>query len=283
MKKISAFKSKEGKRDVIEYYNSFLQNSTFSLEELYVDTEYGKTFIIAAGEKSSPPLVLLHGSAMNSVMWLKDIEKYSVTYRVYAIDMIGEPGKSEETQLPLEDDSYSKWLNEVFNGLTLDKASIIGISLGGWLGTKFAISYPEKVDKLLLISPSGIGPQRKSFLFKCIGHMIFGEKGMDKLYYKVNGNQPIPEKMLKYQKLIGKNFNNRTEIIPIFSDEDIKRLNMPTTLFVGLKDIMLHSDKTAKRLERLLPQAKINICPEAGHTIINLTDEINKFLNVKFS
>lgn len=144
---------------------------------------------------------------MNSVMWLKDIQEYSCNYRVYSIDIPGEPGKGDETQLPLSGSYYADWLNDVFNDLSLERATIVGISLGAWLSIKFSISYPEKVDKLVLLCPSGIGPQKKSFIFKAIGYKLLGEKGIDRLYYKVNGNQPIPEEILKYEKLIEKNFN----------------------------------------------------------------------------
>lgn len=81
--------------------------------------------------------------------------------------------------------------------------------------------------------------------------------------------------MLKYQKLIGKSFNYRRETIPLFSDNELKLLAMPTVLFVGAKDIMLHSAKSAKRLRDLLPHAKINILPEAGHSNVN---DVNKII-----
>jgi pimeloyl-ACP methyl ester carboxylesterase len=84
--------------------------------------------------------------------------------------------------------------------------------------------------------------------------------------------------MLEYQKLIGKSFNYRREIIPLFADSEIERLTMPIALFVGEKDIMLHSAMTAKRLIGLLPHANVNIIPGAGHTLIDLTDKISDFL-----
>ena len=43
-------------------------------------------------------------------------------------------------------------------------------------------------------------------------------------------------------------------------------------LFVGAKDIMLHSMETADRMKKLVPNAKINILPEGGHSLINLAD-----------
>jgi pimeloyl-ACP methyl ester carboxylesterase len=275
MKMNSVFKTEAGRNAVIKLYDEFLQKLALLYEKFYVNTRYGKTFIIASGEKSNPPLILLHGSGMNSVMWLRDIKEYSKTYRVYAIDMLGEPGKSDENRPSLSGPCYTEWLKEVFENLSVERANIIGISLGAWLAIKFSVYYPQMVTKLVLLCPSGVGPQKKSFIFKALIHGILGEKGIDKLYYKVNGNQPIPEEMLKYQKLIGKYFNYRRESIPIFSDDELKLLTMPTVLFVGAKDIMLHSDKTAKRLGNLLPHAEINLLPEAGHSNVN---DINKII-----
>lgn len=279
MGKHIVFKTQEGKNDVIKHYDLFLEKWALTYEKLYVDTKYGKTFVIASGEKNNPPLILLHGSGMNSVMWLRDMQEYSRNYRVYAIDILGEPGKSDENRPSLSGSCYAEWLKDVFDNLSLKKANVVGISLGAWMAIKFSVSYPEKVSKLVLLCPSGVGPQKKSFILKAMLYGSLGEKGIDKLYYKVNGNKPIPEEMLKYQKLIGKNFNYRRETIPIFSDNELKLLTMPIVLFVGAKDIMLYSDKTARRLGGLLPHAEINIYAEAGHSNVNDVNKIIAWLN----
>ncbi|RDY27702.1 alpha/beta hydrolase [Romboutsia weinsteinii] len=274
-----AFKSEEGKNEVLKYYESLVEKNYFSHEEINIDTNYGKTFIMASGKEELPPLILLHGSGMNSVMWIQEMEKYSQCHRVYAVDMPGEPGKSNENQIPFSGDDFTNWLSDVFEALSIEKASIVGISLGAWLGTKFSIKYPQKVNKLVLLCPAGIGPQKKSFLFKSLFYMLLGEKGIDKLYYKINGDKPIPEVMLNYQKLIAKHFNFRREIIPIFSDDELMKLTMPVALFVGGKDVMLYSEKTAKRLESLLDHANINLIHDEGHSLVNQGDEIREFLN----
>ncbi|MGL5347964.1 MAG: alpha/beta fold hydrolase [Peptostreptococcaceae bacterium] len=273
-----AFKSKEGKKDIFKYYELLLTKGSLKHEELVVNTSYGETFILAMGNEDLPPLILLHGSGMNSAMWIQEMEEYSKEHRVYAVDMPGEPGKSDENQLPFEGDDFANWLNEVFNALSIEKASIVGISLGAWLGTKFSIKYSNKVDRLVLLCPAGIGPQKKSFIFKFIFYSLFGEKGIDKLYYKINGDKHIPEIILNYQKLIAKHFNFRKVTIPIFSDEELIKLTMPVSLFVGGKDVMLHSEKTANRLKSLLNHAKINFIEEEGHSIVNQGDDIRAFL-----
>ncbi|KUG05154.1 carboxylesterase na [hydrocarbon metagenome] len=279
MKPRLAFNSEEGKSAILSLYDSLLENWPLPNEKFYINTRFGQTFIIATGEEDAAPLILLHGSAMNSIMWLGDAKVYSSDYRVYAIDLPGEPGRSDPRQLPFDGSAFAEWLNDVYDALLIEKASLIGISLGAWLSIKFTAAYPGKVDKLVLLCPAGIGKQKASFILKAMGHMLLGgEKGMNKLYIKVNGNQPLPDVMIEYQKLIGKYFNFRREGIPLFADSELKRLDMPTILFVGEKDIIFHSVQTAERLGNLLPHARVNILPGAGHTLINLTDRICDFL-----
>lgn len=272
------FKSEAGKKEILNYYNEILSMYSYN-EQYYIDTRYGKTFVIEDGEKTAPPIILLHGSGMSSIMWLKDIKEYSKKYRVFAVDILGEPGKSHDNRLSLKEDCHSQWLLDIFKALDIKKANIIGISLGGWIALDFAIKYQKMVNKLVLISPSGIGRQKKSFLIKYLRYMILGEKGIDRLYYKINGDNPVPDVILNYQRLIVKNFNYRSETIPIFSDEELKTLKIPIALFVGGKDIMLNSLETKKKAEKLFFNVKINYMKEAGHSIINLSKDIMKFIN----
>lgn len=273
-----AFKTTEGRNAVYKAYNAFLGNMRLPHEEVNIDTRFGKAFVIAAGKIDAPVLVLLHGSGINSVMWLEDMVKYSEHYRVYAVDLQGEPGKSDSKQLPFEGSDFDNWLHDVFVGLSIQKASIVGISLGAWLALKFAITNLQMVDKLVLLCPAGVGAQKKSFAYVSLFHMLLGEKGIERLYRKVNGGKPMPQEIMDYQKLLGKNFNFRREQIPLFSDTELAQLTMPSALFVGLKDVMFHSLKTAQRYRSLVPNAKVTVLQEAGHTLIGLVDDILLFL-----
>ncbi|MFZ5643813.1 MAG: alpha/beta fold hydrolase [Bacillota bacterium] len=274
MKNNKAFKTQQGKDEVLRYSDMLLEKLTIPYERLNINTRHGNTFCIAAGDISAPPMVLVHGTSMNLCMWVSDILKYYQKYRVYALDIPGEAGRSDERQLPFTTSDLDDWLYDVFNGLSISKAVVIGASLGAWLAAKFTIRYPDKIDKLVLLCPAGIGTQNKKVIFTAMFHMLLGEKGIRKLFKIINGNVDMPEIILKFQILIVKNFNIRREPIPIFSDEELRRLTMPVFLFVGAKDIMLHSMETADRMKKLIPNARINILPEGGHSIINLTDTI---------
>lgn len=275
---MNAFKTNEGKQAVIEYYNMLLSHMNISHEELYVTTRYGDTFMLAAGDKEKEPVILLHGSSMNSAMWIHDMEELSKYFRVYAPDLPGEPGRSNEVQLPFDNMDYAFWLGDVFDALHVSTANLVGLSLGAWLAAKFASNYADRVNKLVLLCPAGIGGQNHAFKDIAMALLPKGESGVDELFQLINGDTPIPEIMLNYQKLIAAVFNSRMEPVPIFSDEDLKRLTMPSLLIVGEKDIMLNSLETAERYKRLVPTASITVLPDAGHSLAGKTEDIVNFL-----
>lgn len=137
MNKKTLYKSGYGKAAILKKYDLLLSQWPVPYEELNINTPYGKTYIIISGEKSLPPLILLHGSGSNSSMWIGDVAEYSKYYRVFAIDIPGDPGKSEERQYSLKDSTYSEWLDYIFNSLQLQKDNIIRYFFRSLDGNKF--------------------------------------------------------------------------------------------------------------------------------------------------
>lgn len=95
------------------------------------------------------PLVLLHGNGEGSEYFAKCIPYLSRFYRVIAVDSRGH-GKSERGEGKLNFDRMAEDLKTVLDGLGLDKAHVLGFSDGGNLAIKFALLYPQYVDKLIL-------------------------------------------------------------------------------------------------------------------------------------
>lgn len=274
-----AFYSDQGKEAVMNYYHMMLEKLTVEYEQMEVETRFGKTFMLCAGEKTRPPLILLHGSSMNATMWIGDMPKHANAYRVYAPDMPGEPGKSDENQLSFDTNDYTDWLLDVITELNAVKPILIGASLGGWLAARFAAAHPDLVGKLVLLCPGGIGSQNHAFKEIALSLLPKGEEGLNQLFLMINGGNAIPEIVLNYQKLIAVCFNARKEELPILSDDNLRKLTMPVAVFVGAKDIMLRSDETIDRIRSLLPNAKTVIYPEMGHSLPGACDDVLDFLN----
>src|SRR5215471_18718301 len=139
------YKSIEGERLVLERYRAFLERWPAPNQQVRVPTSQGETFVIISGPEDATALVLLHGGVMNSVMWMGEVKAFARFFRVYCVDVIGEPGLSARARPALASDAYAVWLDDVLNHLAVARAAILGISLGGWLFFFYDTRTTEKV------------------------------------------------------------------------------------------------------------------------------------------
>ena len=110
MKPSSVFKSEEGRDQIRAYYQGILNR--FPLGQRTVPTAHGETFVLEAGGGNLPPVILLHGSCSNSAAWLGDMAALAAHYHIYAVDIPGEPGNSEDQRLDFQSDADTRWLRE---------------------------------------------------------------------------------------------------------------------------------------------------------------------------
>jgi pimeloyl-ACP methyl ester carboxylesterase len=279
----SVYKSAEGERVVRERYLEILKHWPVPNQQLRVPTREGETFVIACGPENAPPLLLLHGSMANSAMWMGSVAAWGEHFRVYAVDIIGDAGLSAPSRPPLASDAHALWLDDVMQALSLARASIVGMSLGGWLSLDYATRRPERVESLIAICPAGVGRQKIGIAFKTIPLRMLGRWGRKKAAELVLGRapanpSPAVQYFLSFIALIHKYFRARIVKLPIFSDQALQRLTMPVLAIVGGKDLLFDSAETKARLERNVPRAQIRYLPEAGHLIPAQTAEILEFL-----
>jgi pimeloyl-ACP methyl ester carboxylesterase len=277
------YKSEAGAQAIRERYLAFLARWPVPSQQVRILTREGETFVVASGDKTAPPLLLLHGSAANSTMWMADVAAWSAHFRVYAVDMIGEPGLSARSRPPLDSEAYTFWLDDVLSGLSVERASIAGVSLGGWLALDYATRRPERVESLALLCPGGVGRQKSSFMFKAIALSLAGAWGKRKLMQMVLGRAPanVPpavQRFADFVSLIHQHFRPRRVKLPIFSEAALARLTMPVLAIVGGKDILLDSDETRRRLTGNVPHAEVRFLAEARHYIPAQTAVILDFL-----
>lgn len=271
--KNSVFKTEAGRDKVRAYYNRVLRQFPFGQQ--YVETTFGQTFILTAGQESNPPIILLHGSCSNSAFWFPELMSLSDHFRVYAVDIIGEAGNSEEYRPDLSSDAFAIWMKDVLGALGLERTVLIGNSLGGWMALKFATAYPERVSGLILIASAGLAQVRPQFLLNVeqarqadgtvpMGDSIIGEHG-------------IPKEVLDFMNLIVENYNPIQEL-PVYADEQLQQLNMPVLFIDGEDDVIIDAERSAQRLSHLIPSAEIRLLPNCGHVVTNSIEYIIPFL-----
>lgn len=106
-----------------------------------------------AGNKG-PALILIHGLGGAAENWQYNIEALSQQYSVYVIDLPGF-GQSDKPKRAYDLPFYQQTLIAFMDAMQLEKATLVGNSLGGGLALMMAIDYPYRVDNLILCAAAG--------------------------------------------------------------------------------------------------------------------------------
>jgi pimeloyl-ACP methyl ester carboxylesterase len=266
------YRTVEGGRIVRDRYRALLDRWPVESERLTVATRAGDTFVLASGPADAPPVVALHGSGSNALTWMADIATWVPELRVYAVDVIGEPGLSASSRPPLDSPQPSKWLDDVLAGLGLTSTALLGMSLGGLLAVDYATRRPDRVSRLALLAPGGIGRRKTGWLVRALPFLFLGDWGRRRIARAVAGGAAEDLLVATF-----KHFRPRLAI-PVFDDDALRRLTMPTLAIVGDRDVMIDSRETARRLAETVPHADVRLLPDAGHHITGQALPLLEFL-----
>jgi len=103
------------------------------------------------------PVVFVHGLGGQWQNWLENIPRLALDRRVIAMDLPGfgltpEPSDDERITIP----RYGQYVNELCDKLGLGQIELVGNSMGGYIAAEVAIQFPERVERLVLVSAAGI-------------------------------------------------------------------------------------------------------------------------------
>ena len=118
---------------------------------------HGRTLnYVEAG--SGPVLLLIHGMAGNAENWRAVVEPLARAHTVIAPDLPGH-GESEPGGGDYSLGSLATGLRDLLVALGHDRATLVGHSLGGGIAMQFTYQFPELVERLVLVSSGGLGPE----------------------------------------------------------------------------------------------------------------------------
>ncbi|WP_304455144.1 alpha/beta fold hydrolase [Nocardiopsis sp. YSL2] len=273
------YTSPAGERELREHYLRALRAWPVPAEHLRVSTGLGETFVVACGPRDAPPVVLLHGSGANAAAWVGDIAALARGARVYAVDLIGEPGLSAPSRPPLAGRAHLRWLEEVLDGLALTDTAVVGMSLGGWMALELATGRPGRVRRLGLLCPGGLGRQRTGRILGATALRALGPWGKRRAVRAMTGlSAPEDRPVLEAVERTFARFRPRTERLPRFCDEALGALAMPVLAIVGERDLMFDSAESAARLRACVAHAQVRVLPGAGHAIRGQGEVLADFL-----
>ncbi len=128
----------------------------------WVDVKGIRTRFFEAGRPESPPLVLLHGTAGSLENFCANVGAYAPHFHIYAIDMVG-CGFTDKPPYPYTVKRFAEHVVGFMDTMKITKASFVGVSLGSWVAARAAQDFPGRIDKIVMVAPAGIIPDRAAW------------------------------------------------------------------------------------------------------------------------
>lgn len=123
-------------------------------EQGYLQAGPVNTRFLRAGNSDLPPLILLHGTGGHAEAYTRNLIQHGEHFNTYAIDMVGH-GYSSKPDTDYEIANYVEHLKDVIDALGFDKIYLSGESLGGWVAARFALTYPDRIERMVLNTTGG--------------------------------------------------------------------------------------------------------------------------------
>lgn len=244
------------------------------------------------------PLILIEGLGTTFWIWFKQLPVLKNYFKVIVFDNRG-VGKTDKPDIEYSIKMFAEDLIGLMDYLNIEKASLFGISMGGFIAQEVAILYPNRVEKLILCSTNFGGPNIVPMDSEVLKFMLGGgssdrdEKGITKgvefSFYKdyIQNNieeimqilkwkeeAPQPKYAYLRQVYAGANFNE---------EERISSINVPTLIIAGREDRVVPY-QNAVLLHNKIKNSILKIYDGAAHLVnIEKADEVNReiieFLN----
>lgn len=141
-------------RNNLPYSSIWMDLMGIPFSQGYVDAKGLRTRYLHSGATDKPALFLLHGTGGHAEAYVRNLDSHGQHFSTWAIDMIG-CGLTYKPPVDLEIKVYVDHLRDVMDSLNIEKASISGESLGGWVAARFALDYPDRIDRLVLNTAGG--------------------------------------------------------------------------------------------------------------------------------
>lgn len=246
----------------------------------FIDLAGHRTHFVERGQGS--PIVLIHGFNLDLHTWMDNLDALAARFKVYAPDLWGQ-GYSTREPLEYGYDLFEEQLRLFMEALNLERASLVGHSMGGGAAIVFALRNPDRVHKLVLVDSTGI-PTRlpfrsKVFRFRGVAEFLLSlptdrirSMNLEDIWIHDRGSltEDVYTKLTAYQKIEGTteallsilraDFFNTLEA----EIRELGTLGLPTLIIWGRQDASLPVGN-AETMKELLPGSRLVILDHAGH------------------
>ncbi|MGK5557561.1 alpha/beta fold hydrolase [Actinomadura kijaniata] len=268
--KIGGFRdARSGERFHAAYERTLRELWPGPKETLDVPTSFGTTRVYRAGPSGGRPIVLLSGAGGNALMWHRYVGALSRRHPVVAVDTVGEPGASVQTAPIGDGRDGAAWLEELLAALEVREAHVVGCSYGGWLALHHQIHHPGRTASLVLLDPAGFAdPGWRFFTWAIAGGLAgLAPRPLRPPLARLVSNRTILETELMRMMRATMGFRRGLPAARVLTDEELRRVRVPCLFLLGARSALHDSRRVAERVRALVPGARVEIVPGAGHAL----------------
>jgi pimeloyl-ACP methyl ester carboxylesterase len=249
-------------------YDAVLQQWPGKVHSVDVPTPYGSTRVQICGREDGAPLVLLPGGGATSVAWFANIGDLARTHRVYAVDVMGDIGRSVHDGAPLRGaGDLMAWLDALFDELSLEGADLCGHSYGAWIALTYALHTPHRLGRLALLDPTNcFAGMSFRYLVHALPTLLKPTSERLRAFYRWETGR-TPEDPLWQAFLDSAATARRSKVVAMRRPrpQDLRTCTLPTLVLLAERSRAHEVQRVAAGARRLLPEARVAILPNASH------------------
>jgi pimeloyl-ACP methyl ester carboxylesterase len=283
------FRSERAKADYETHCLERAKTWPVPSEAVLLDTPSGRTFVRSSGRATDPPLVLLPGARVGSLMWTETIAALSARHRTHALDIIGDVGFSVNRGKISKPADHVDWLDEVLTVLVpKGPLSLTGLSLGGSIAAQYALRFPGRLRSLVLLAPGGtVLPFSLGFFVRLtlLSLPIPGRSGSplrrmcrwlfeDAVRGDDAGRARVEQTIGELQTGMRSFALPRPPWPALVADEEWRGLRVPCLFLVGENEKIYSAKAAVRRLNQFAPQVKTEVLPGAGHDLMMVNPDL---------
>jgi pimeloyl-ACP methyl ester carboxylesterase len=276
-----------GRAEYFAAYDAVLARWPVAVESVDVPSPFGTTHVNMCGPRDGDPLVLLHGQGATSTVWFANVGALSRTHRVYAVDTIGDAGRSVNDGRPIGGlTGLMEWVDGLFGALGLGDAFVCGHSYGGWLALNYALHAPERVRRLALLDPTDcFAGLRMSYRLRAVPLFVRPSPARVRAFieWETAGTKVDPT-WLRLMCL-GRTFPGVKTVMPRRPAADrLRASTVPTLLVLAERSLAHDIHKVSANARRLVPHLVGATLPDVSHHALptehpeRLDRELTEFL-----
>ncbi len=223
---------------------------------------------------SGPVVVLLHGLGGNSTNWAFNIDALAQKFRVVVPDQVGF-GQSDRPLINYRVGTYVDFLDKFLAELKVERASLVGNSMGGWVAAAYTLKYPAKVERLVLVDAAGFAPPKEFDLNALSGLNPSTRDEMKRLagmvFYNPLFKSDAAIDLLLTQRLsAGDGYTIQRLVESIYRGDDmldgkLSAIKQPVLLVWGREDGLTPLAREGEKFKRELPTAQWVVYDQCGH------------------